>query len=64
MFIIYDLDSQSVIGPFYDYTDAQKFISNIEDMSLKNVNNLEIFEMETPDDWTYNNLDDLLMSNY
>lgn len=64
MFIIYDLDSQSVIGPFNDCTDAQLFINNIEDISVKSVNNLEIFEMESPDDWTYNNLDDLLMSNH
>lgn len=63
MYIVTDLDNDSTVGPFQSYEDANSFIAKVEEISHNHVINLEILEMTQPEEWLYENMDDLLMAN-
>ena len=52
-----------MIGPFNTYEDAASFIAKVEDISGNNISNLEMYGVDEPDEWLYDNMDDILMAN-
>lgn len=63
MFIVTDLENQMTVGPFVAAEDAARFISKVEDMSRQQVTGFEILQIDDPEEWLYENMDDLLMSS-
>ena len=63
MFIVTDLDSDSTVGPFNTHDDAASFIAKVEELSHSGDSGLEILDVNSPEDWLCENMDDLLMAN-
>jgi predicted house-cleaning NTP pyrophosphatase (Maf/HAM1 superfamily) len=64
MFIVTDLENQMTVGPFTVAQDAVSFITKIEEMSHNNITGFELIEVNDPEEWLYENMEDILMSNY
>lgn len=64
MFIVTDLENQMTVGPFTVAQDAVSFITKVEEMSHNNITGFEILEINDPEEWLYENMDDILMANY
>ena len=63
MFVVYDQDSQSIVGPFHTSEDGISFISRVEELSRYNFSCIEVYELNDPDEWIHDNMDDILMAN-
>ena len=63
MFVIQDKSCDAMIGPFDTYEDAASFIAKVEDISGNNINSLEMYGVDEPNEWLYDNMDDILMAN-
>ena len=63
MYIVTDLENQMTVGPFTAAEDAMSFITRIEEMSHNNLTGFEILSLDTPDEWLYENMDDIIMAN-
>ncbi|CAB4153317.1 hypothetical protein UFOVP621_93 [uncultured Caudovirales phage] len=63
MFIVNDPDTQSMIGGFNTNEDAISFIAKVESMSNHNITSLEVYEVVDADEWLFDNMDNLIMSN-
>jgi hypothetical protein len=61
--MVLDEETQSIIGPFNDEVDAASFIAKVESESLYNISSLEAYEVTSTDDWMFENIDNILMSN-
>ena len=64
MFIVKDNESEGIIGPFSMYEDAVSFVTKVESMSGTYINGLEVFDVTEPNEWIYENMDNILMANF
>jgi hypothetical protein len=63
VFVVHDEDSQSMIGPFNTSEDAISFIAKVEDISKYNFSCIEVYDVNEPDEWIHDNMDNILMAN-
>lgn len=64
MYVVYDTETQSMIGPFDSHEDAQSFIVKVEEMSNLKIDGLEVYGMTEPNEWVLDNMDNILMANF
>lgn len=64
MFAVHDPDTQSMIGGFETYDEASEFLAKVDDLSKANVNNLEIYELNEPNEWLFENMENILMASF
>ena len=62
MFLISNIEDEVLIGPFTTANDAVSFISKLETMSNNHLTGFIIKEIENPEEWLEQNMDELLMA--
>jgi hypothetical protein len=63
MFVVHDQDTQSIIGPFNTGEDAVSFMTKVEEMSQYNFSLIEVYDVQEPNEWIHDNMDNILMAN-
>jgi len=63
MFVVHDQDTQSIIGPFNTNEDAVSFMTKVEEMSQYNFSLIEVYDVQEPNEWLHDNMDNILMAN-
>jgi len=63
MFVVHDQDTQSIIGPFNTSEDAVSFMTKVEEMSQYNFSLIEVYDVQEPNEWIHDNMDNILMAN-
>jgi len=63
MFVVHDQDTQSIIGPFNTSEDAVSFMTKVEEMSQYNFSLIEVYDVQEPNEWLHDNMDNILMAN-
>ena len=57
MYVVFDGVTETLIGPFNDYEDAQMFILHASDLIIDgNVSELTIEPISEPQEWALDNL--------
>ena len=56
MYIVYDNITETIIGPFNDYEDAQMFVLHASDITINDyVSDLTIEPVSEPQEWALDN---------